>query len=109
MLKKLYDTNHTAIRILTLPTILSMQEAIELKQSINRLAPLEPKIFINMGLFDWKSELAQAPAALQKKVQLEEEVIQSFQSEIEGKFPLSVGGNIDERFLELRPYLETLK
>jgi anion-transporting ArsA/GET3 family ATPase len=108
MIKKLYDPQHTCVRIITLPTELSLQEAIELKDSIRLLAPIPCKIFLNQLLASWGQAIADLPTALQKKVSLEEKVCQEYASHIDGNFPLVLETRLEDQFQTLKPYLEQL-
>lgn len=108
MIKKLYDPQHTCVRILSLPTELSLQEAIELKDSIATLAPIPTKIILNQLLASWGKAVTDLPEALRQKVSLEDEVCQAFASHIDGQLPLVVQSRLEEQYQALKPHLEQL-
>lgn len=89
MLAKLYDPKHTGVRIMTLPTALAMQEALELKEAIHKLAPLDAKIYLNHSLASWSDALKDAPLALKEKLRLEAEVMEAHPQDVVGRFAYS--------------------
>lgn len=93
MLNRLYDSSYTGVRIITLPTQMAIHEAIELKDEILKLAPMDCKIFMNHSLSNWKDDLQDAPPSLLRKISLEEEVISQFMKETEGYFGYSTKMN----------------
>lgn len=95
MLQRLYDPQHTGVRIISLPTQMSIHEALELREAVHQLAPMDCKVFLNNTLVSWESELTDAPFALQEKVRLEKEVEQQFGQEVAGKIPFSVATNVE--------------
>lgn len=105
MLARLYDRSYTGVRILTLPTQMAMSEAVELKQAVNKLAPMDCRIYMNHSLLGWKDELAQAPAALQVKLALEVELEKSTGGTISGFFPYSTAKSAREFVRDLAPVL----
>ncbi len=108
MLKRLYDPEHTGIRIFTLPTTMALHEAIELKNAIHHLAPLDAKIFLNHSLETWGTELQGAPAALAAKLQLEQEAVNQCRQDITASFPYSASGQAEELYTDLKPQLGAL-
>lgn len=106
MIKKLYDPNHTALRIITLPTELSLQEALELKSSISKFSPIESKIFLNQVLFSWKERIPDMPSVFTKKLELESDVVREFEGQINGNFPLVLEEKIEAQFEDLKSLLE---
>lgn len=101
MLTRLYDSQYTGVRIITLPTQMAIHEAIELKEEILKLAPMDCKIFMNHSLSTWKAELQDAPPALLKKIELEEDVINQFADVTEGYFGYSTTMNSKEFVQEM--------
>ncbi len=108
MIKKLYDPAHTCIRIISLPTELSLQEALELKDSIQKLGPIPCKIILNQLLASWGEKIKDLPHALLEKVKLEEKVHQEFITHIDGSFPLVLDNKIENQYQSLKPFLEQL-
>jgi arsenite-transporting ATPase len=108
MLSRLYDSAHTGVRILTLPTTLALSEGIELRGAIATLAPLEAKIFLNHSLKNWKTELATAPEALKQKLALEEEALQTHSPDIAGTFGYCASLDAEGLYRQLSPQLEVL-
>ncbi|MBY0515659.1 MAG: hypothetical protein K2P81_02040 [Bacteriovoracaceae bacterium] len=106
MLKRLYDEKHTGVRILTLPTSLSMQEAVELKTSVQKLAPLDTKIFLNHSLESWTTELSDAPVAMKEKLSLELEVIEEFKNDLSASIPYSASSSAKEIYQDIKSSLE---
>lgn len=109
MIKKLYDPKHTALRIITLPTELSLQEAIELKQAIRQFSPIESKVFLNQILSSWKTKIADLPAVFTKKLELEADVIKEFKEQIDGSIPLVLEDKIEAQYKELKSLMEVFE
>ncbi len=106
MLKYLYDPAHTGVRIITLPTTLALQEAIELREAVHKLAPLDAKIYLNHSLSRW--ELVNVPSVLGEKLKLEEEVLRDHAHDIGGTFPYSAASSTQELYQDVSQNLETL-
>jgi arsenite-transporting ATPase len=108
MLAKLYDPQHTGVRIMTLPTTLAMQEALELKVAVNKLAPLNAKIFLNHSLARWSEAIAGAPRALQEKLRLEAEVMELHPQDVAGRFAYSAKADATGVYQDLKASLGDL-
>jgi arsenite-transporting ATPase len=102
MLAKLYDPNHTAIRIISLATSLAMQEAVELKESIKKLSKLEPSIYLNQSIIPWREHLTDAPAALMEKLNLEVSVMDEYTNIVQDTFGLSAKMTLEEQYEDLK-------
>lgn len=105
MLAKLYDPQHTGVRIITLPTTLAMQEALELKLAVHKLAPLNAKIFLNHSLANWTEAIAEAPRALQEKLRLEVEVMELHPQDVAGRFAYSAKSEASGVYQDLKATL----
>lgn len=108
MLAKLYDRQHTGIRVFTLPTVLAVHEALELKASLEKLASFDTTISLNHSLKNWAPTLADAPPALQQKLALEEEMLALHGSDIKTSFTFSAAADAAGLYADLKPQLSEL-
>ena len=108
MLSKLYDRQHTGIRIMTLPTVLAMQEALELKAALEKLSNFDTTISLNHSLQKWQKTIAEAPLALQQKLSLENEVQLLHPQDVKTSFAFSAAQNVNEFYQDLLPQLPEL-
>ncbi len=105
MLAKLYDPQHTGVRIMTLPTTLAMQEALELQVAVHKLAPLNAKIFLNHSLASWSEAIAEAPKALKEKLRLELDVMELHPQDVAGRFAYSAKSDATSVYQDLKATL----
>ena len=109
MIKKLYDPKHTALRIITLPTELSLQEALELKAAISKFSPIESKIYLNQTLSSWQEKVPDLADVFLKKLKLESLVVEEFQQHIDGSIPLVLEEKIEAQYEELESLMEVFR
>ncbi len=109
MLAKLYDPQHTGVRIMTLPTTLAMQEALELKEAVHKLAPLNAKIYLNHSLKSWSEAIQDAPLALKEKLRLEAEVMELHSQDVAGRFAYSAHPDAAGMYQDLQAALGGLQ
>ena len=108
MLSKLYDRQHTGIRIMTLPTVLAMQEALELKLALQKLSNFDTTISLNHSLKKWQKTINDGPRALQQKLSLEIEVEALHPQDVKTSFAFSAAQNVDDFYQDLLPQLPEL-
>ena len=108
MLNYLYQDRLVQINIISLPTMMSLQEASELQENIKKIGPWESKIFMNHSLKGWEPEIKKAPYALNAKLQQEIDVMNQFQTTISGQFPYSAELKYDGVYKDLHHELKRL-
>lgn len=108
MLAKLYDRQHTGIRVFALPTVLAVHEALELKASLEKLAPFDTTISLNHSLTAWAETVAAAPPALQQKLSLEQDMLALHGGDIKTRFPFSAARDGQGLYADLKPLLPEL-
>jgi len=83
MLSKLNDPNYTKIHIISLPSIMSWQEAIELKSGLKNRIPVEINISLNNTLYPQiKNQLNEVPEVLKQKALNEKDLIEQNNQEM---------------------------
>jgi anion-transporting ArsA/GET3 family ATPase len=91
MLSRLNDPEYTKIHIISLPSTMSWQEAIELKTGIQVRTPVVTDITINNCLYPLlKNHLTELPPALKEKTENEEALIKEHEKEILAVLPHSL-------------------
>ncbi len=97
MLSRLNDPEYTKIHVVSLPSLMSWQEAIELKTGLKSLTPVEVDITINNCLYPLVEEnLEQLPQGLKAKVLNEKILIDEHATEMQCILPHSLGLNHEE-------------
>ncbi len=103
MLAKLNDPAYTKIHVISLPSLMSWQEATELKESLKKRTPVEVDITINNYLYPLvDSKLDLLPQGLKEKAQNEQKLIDQNQEKILCVLPHS----LDETQLKIESSLE---
>ena len=91
MLKRLNDPEYTKIHVITLPSLMAWQEAVELKQGLNLRTPVKVDISVNNCLYPLlENELAALPDSLRQKTLNEKELVTKHQSEMQCILPHSL-------------------
>lgn len=91
MLSRLNDPEYTKIHVVSLPSPMSWQEAIELKSGLKERTPVEVSISINNSFYPLVSlQLDQLPQALQEKALNEKKLIEENAEEMQCVFPHSL-------------------
>jgi anion-transporting ArsA/GET3 family ATPase len=91
MLSLLNDPEYTKIHIITLPSLMSWQEAIELRQGLRERTPIMADITVNNCLYPLlENDLDQLPEGLRQKAINEKRLVQENQSEMLCIFPHSL-------------------
>lgn len=109
MLSRLNDPDYTKIHVVSLPSQMSWQEAIELKAGLKERTPVEVDISVNNALFPLvEGKLEQLPAGLREKALNEKRLIEEHQSEVRCILTHSLGVNSKAVELDLVGSLSNL-
>lgn len=113
MLNLLNNKNYTKIHIMSLPSPMSWQEAVELKAGLKERTSLEVHISLNNCLYEvLKNDLTsfhtELPEVLIQKATFEKELIQNHRSEMLNVLPHSIQKSNKDIEEELIPYLKNL-
>lgn len=99
MLSRLNDPEYTKIHIVSLPSLMSWQEAIELKAGLQQRTPVAVDITVNNCLFPLlENKLDQLPHSLRDKALNEKQLVQEHKSEMQCILPHSLAK--DARLIE---------
>ncbi len=91
MLALLNDSNYTKINIVSLPSVMSWQEAIELRSGIKERSPIETAIILNNCLYPLlESHLDELPQSLRQKAINEKQLVADHFSEMQCMLPHSL-------------------
>jgi anion-transporting ArsA/GET3 family ATPase len=102
MLARLNDPTYTKIHVVSLPSQMSWQEAIELKTGLEERTPVEVKITVNNCLYPLvEQNLSDLPPGLREKALNEKRIIDEHQSEMQCILPHSLATNSKTVELEL--------
>ena len=94
MLSKLNDPTYTKIHVVSLPSQMSWQEAIELKTGLKQRTPVEVDITINNCLYPLvEQSLSDLPPGLKEKALNEKQLINDHSGEMHCILPHSLGQN----------------
>lgn len=100
MLSRLNDPEYTKIHVVSLPSQMSWQEAIELKSGLKARTPVEVDITVNNALYPLvEQKLADLPAGLREKALNEKHLIEQHQAEMRCILTHSLG--VNSRAVEL--------
>jgi anion-transporting ArsA/GET3 family ATPase len=84
MLGRFNDKNYTKIHIVSLPSLMSWQEAIELRAGINQRSPVDTAITVNNCLFPLvENDLADLPPNLKEKAMNEKQLVEENKSQMQ--------------------------
>lgn len=102
MLTRLNDPKYTKIHVVSLPSQMSWQEAIELKSGLKARTPVDVSITVNNALYPIvEQNLADLPAGLREKALNEKRLIEEHRAEMQCILPHSLGVNSRDVELEL--------
>lgn len=91
MLSRLNDPEYTKIHVVSLPSIMSWQEAMELRKGLTERTPVNVDITVNNCLFPLlETQINDLPEGLKQKVLNEKELVQEHQSEMQCILPHSL-------------------
>jgi anion-transporting ArsA/GET3 family ATPase len=94
MLSKLNDPTYTKINVISLASVMSWQEAIELKTGLNERTPVQVDITVNNTLAPLlENDLDQLPAGLRDKILNEKSLIQEHHKDMHCILAHSLGTN----------------
>lgn len=94
MLARLNDPAYTKIHVVSLPSQMSWQEAIELKTGLEERTPVEVRITVNNCLYPLvEQNLADLPPGLREKALNEKRIIEEHQTEMQCILPHSLATN----------------
>lgn len=94
MLSRLNDPAYTKIHVVSLPSQMSWQEAIELKTGLKERTPVDVHITVNNSLFPLvEQKLSELPPGLREKALNEKQLIEEHQAEMQCILPHSLGAN----------------
>jgi arsenite-transporting ATPase len=106
MLSTMKSPHFTKINIITIPTQLAINEALELKEKIQQLESYDVDIYCNHSLSDF--EIEDLPIALKKKIHNEQLAISDYTEQIHSKIKYSTKNDTLEIIKDLVPSLENL-
>jgi len=91
MLGRLNDPVYTKIHVVSLPSLMSWQEAVELKSGLTQRTPVDVDITVNNCLYPLLEEkLDQLPHVLSEKAKYEKALVEEHQSEMRCILPHSI-------------------
>jgi hypothetical protein len=91
MLERLHDPGYTKINVVSLPSQMSWQEALELKSGLLQRTPLEVEIILNNCLYPLvENDLDQLPSGLRQKALNEKQLIEEHRNQIRCTLPHSL-------------------
>lgn len=109
MLSRLNDPKYTKIHVVSLPSQMSWQEAIELKSGLTARTPVDVNITVNNALYPIvEQNLEDLPPGLKEKALNEKKLIEEHRSEMQCILPHSLGANSRAVELELVGSLSNL-
>lgn len=83
MIDTMFKENFMQINIVTLPTLMAVNEAIELRATLTEIAPMATKIICNNSFLQMEGiDQMETPGFLQEKISNEEKVINTLGSQI---------------------------
>ncbi|HXH29758.1 MAG TPA: ArsA-related P-loop ATPase [Bacteriovoracaceae bacterium] len=92
MLSRLNDPEYTKMHVVSLPSLMSWQESIELKSSLQERTPVEVDITVNNCLFQLlESSLSELPQGLRDKALNEKKLVEDNQDKMQCILPHSLG------------------
>jgi len=92
MLSRLNDPEYTKIHVITLPSLMAWQEAVELKQSLKDRTPVKVDISVNNCLYPLlENEVDHLPESLRQKTLNEKELVTQHQAEMQCILSHSLG------------------
>ena len=106
MLSTMKSSLFTKINIITIPTQLAINEAVELKEKIQELEDYDVEIYSNNSLIDFASE--SLPGALKEKIKNEQLAIYDYSELIHSKIKYSTENEPIDVIKDLVPSLENL-
>lgn len=113
MLSLLNDTHYSKIHIVSLPSSMSWQEALELKSGLQSRTPVDVDISMNNSLFELlkntlNTSQDELPEVIVKKSLFEKDLISSHRSQIKTLIPHSLKNDSWEIEKDMTPYLNEL-
>ena len=94
MLSRLNDPAYTKINVVSLPSLMSWQEAVELKAGLKERTPVDVHITVNNCLFPLiEKKIDLLPEGLREKALNEKRLVEEHQSEMQCILPHSLGNN----------------
>lgn len=92
MLGKLNDPEYTKIHVVSLPSLMSWQEALELRKGLHERTPVSAEILINNYLYPHlEDDLGALPDVLREKAQNEKVLVTENAREVQCILPHSLG------------------
>lgn len=109
MLARLNDPEYTKIHVVSLPSLMSWQEAMELKSGINERTPVDVHITVNNCLYPLvENKLNELPEGLRDKSLNEKRLVEENQAKMQCILPHSLGKESLEVEAEIGPKLAKL-
>ncbi|MEX0799295.1 MAG: ArsA-related P-loop ATPase [Bacteriovoracaceae bacterium] len=109
MIKLLYSENFLQINILTLPTLMAVNEAIELKKSLAEIAPSETHIFCNNSFKSMEGvDKLELPPFLRSKLETERLIEEQFGGQIKAFIKHSLSNQDAQIINDLTPSMDNL-
>lgn len=91
MLGRLNDPEYTKIHVISLPSLMSWQEATELKHGLSQRTPVEVQISVNNCLYPLvEQKIEELPSGLKEKALNEKKLIEEHAIEMQGVFSHSL-------------------
>lgn len=102
MLSRLNDPEYTRIHVVSLPSLMSWQEAKELKSGLNERTPVEVSITVNNCLYPLlEQDLESLPDSLREKTLNEKRLVEEHREQMQCILPHSLGPHPDAIELDL--------
>jgi len=102
MLSRLNDPEYTKIHVVSLPSQMSWQEAIELKAGLAERTPVDVHITVNNCLYPLvEKKLSELPSGLREKALNEKQLIAQHQAEMQCILPHSLSSDSKQIELDL--------
>jgi len=94
MLNRLNDPTYTKMHVVSLPSLMSWQEAVELKAGLRERTPVDVDITVNNCLYPLlENDLEQLPQGLREKALNEKQLVEEHRSEMQCILPHSLNKN----------------
>ncbi|MCO4792277.1 MAG: hypothetical protein KC493_01100 [Bacteriovoracaceae bacterium] len=107
----IYENNRLKCIVVTLPTLMAVNEGMELRESLNSLDISDVSLIVNDAIHlakELSSKSEELPSFLSKKIEMEKEVVSEFEGQFEKILPHLSTENEIENIKSLTSHLEGL-
>jgi anion-transporting ArsA/GET3 family ATPase len=109
MLARLNDPEYTKIHVISLPSLMSWQEATELRTGLRARTPVDVEISLNNCLFPLlENELDSLPESLRQKTRNEMVLVEEYRAEMRCVLPHSLSEKTEDIESDLLKHLSKL-